>query len=79
MELVQLYENNFRDVPAMLRRFADDIEAGKHGEVSRVATVMVTDSNGVERVEVFGWGKTEYWDTLGILGAGVHKLHRMIV
>lgn len=50
-EVVTAYETNFRDVPATLRVIADEIEAGKHGDVGQCAVVLLG-----ETCEVFGAG-----------------------
>lgn len=42
-EVVTLYERNLRQVPEMLRALADDIAAGKYGEVSCCAISMLGD------------------------------------
>jgi hypothetical protein len=49
--VVALYETNYRDVPATLRVIADEIEAGKYGEVSCLAVALLGDT-----MEVFGLG-----------------------
>lgn len=51
-EVVPLFESNFRDPAATLRVIADDIEAGKYGNVEEVAIAL----NGAENVEVFATG-----------------------
>lgn len=72
--VVPLYETNFRDVPAMLRRLADDIEAGKYGEVREGATVLM----GSE-LEVFGWGQDQDGASTAImLQAGAMRLIRAV-
>lgn len=71
MELVKtIYESNFRDVPATLRRIADEIEAGSYGEVSCVGLVLLGDS-----LEVFGIGPDSEAPSIAlVLNAGVMKL-----
>ena len=50
-EIVELYPTNFQDVPAMLRKLADDIEAGAYGPVGCVSSVVLGD-----QMRVFGFG-----------------------
>jgi hypothetical protein len=71
MELVKtIYESNFRDVPATLRRIADEIEAGNYGEVSCVGLALLGDS-----LEVFGIGPDSEAPSVAlVLNAGVMKL-----
>lgn len=73
-EVVTLYETNARNVLAMLRGLADDIEAGKYGEVGEAAAVI----NG-ETVEVFGWGSVQDGASTAILlQAGAMRIIRAV-
>ena len=60
-----------QDVPAMLRRLADDIEAGEYGEVQETAVVV----SGAE-LEVFGFGTADGAVTHYMLGCAMQKLQR---
>lgn len=51
--LVLMRETNLLDVPATLRRIADEIEAGKYGEAAAAVVVLDTD------LEVFYMGTGE--------------------
>lgn len=51
LKVVELDAAPFRDVPRMLRKLADDIEAGTYGDVGPVAVALRT-----EGLEVFGFG-----------------------
>jgi hypothetical protein len=74
-KIVWIYESNFRDAAASLRRMADDIEAGSYGEVHGVAVVLDGD-----KIEVFGMGKkSEPEQTALLLQAGSLKLTRMFL
>lgn len=69
-EVVSIYETNFHDIPAMLRKLADEIEAGEYGEVNEAACAIFAD-----RVEVFGWGPTRDGASAALLlQAGAHIL-----
>ena len=73
-EVVSLYETNSRDIPAMLRRMADDIEAGTYGDVSEAAFVLCGDT-----LEVFGWGPDQDGATSAtLLQAGAMRLIRAV-
>lgn len=51
-EIVTLYKSNMRDVPATLREIADEIEAGKYGNVGCAGLAIMGD-----KVEAFGMGE----------------------
>jgi hypothetical protein len=69
-EVVTLYDSNMRDVPTMLRRLADDIEAGLHGDVQEAAAVVFGDT-----LDVMGWGRTQDGgSTALLLQAGAQRL-----
>lgn len=61
-EVVTLYETNFREPVATLRKIADDIEAGSYGEVGSVAVVLLGDT-----MEVFGAGTDCEAPAIGLL------------
>jgi len=54
-DVVPLPTAVLRDVPAMLREWADAIEAGEHGEVRRCALVL--DADGRIKVATAGEGE----------------------
>jgi hypothetical protein len=68
-----LYEKNYRDIPAMLRKLANDIEAGTFGEAVDALCVLETD----KKVEVFGWGEAQLKTTLGLMELGKRKLYEI--
>ena len=52
-EIIKLRDADLTDVPAMLRKLADDIEAGEHGDVHTCfAVIPVVDDFPM----IFGWG-----------------------
>lgn len=70
MELVKLYDTNFRDSVAMLRKLADDVEAGVYGDVACVGVAMLAD-----QLEVFGFGPDSEAPSVAMtLQAGALKL-----
>ncbi len=58
-----------QDIPAMLRKIADWIEAGEYGEVREAALV----ASGAE-LEVFGLGRADGTVTHYLLACGQRKL-----
>jgi hypothetical protein len=69
-EVHTLYPTNFRDPAATLRAIADDIEAGKFGEITQVAMVMLGDT-----CEVFHAGPDADGATIAtLLQAGAHRM-----
>jgi hypothetical protein len=72
MKVVELNSSNFRDIPATLRQIADDIEAGKCGEVRSVALVR---DNG-EEINVHGLGECSAAEAYMLLGVGMRELEK---
>lgn len=65
-----IYESNFRDPVATLRRLASDIETGVYGDVSQVAVVVLGD-----KCDVFGAGaESEPCVTAVLLQAGAQNI-----
>lgn len=54
MNVVTLRDTSLTDVPGMLRKAADAIEAGKHGEVS--GAVLVLQIGDCADLAVFSFG-----------------------
>lgn len=52
MNVVPIYNSNFRQVPETLRFIAKEIEAGKYGDVGCAGLVIVGDT-----MEMFGMGE----------------------
>lgn len=71
-----LYEVNFRNVPEMLRKLADEIEDEvEYGYVTQAAMVIFGD-----KLHIFGWGeKCDAGEISLLLQAGNHKLVREVV
>lgn len=62
LNVVELYESNFRDPAATLRLIADEIEAGKYGDIGTVAVAVFGGT-----VEVFGAGPDSDMPSVAIL------------
>jgi hypothetical protein len=60
--VAELPVGNLMDVAAMARRFADDLDAGKWGEVSRV--IVIVENGGMP---ILGWGEnTSPYELMGM-------------
>lgn len=69
-EVITLYESNFRDPAATLRKIADEIEGGKHGHVGCLAVALLGDT-----FEVFGAGEDSDGPSVcTLLQAGVTRI-----
>ena len=69
-EVVPLYETNASDVVAMLRAFADEVEAGEHGENVHVVSVIST----CDGLHVRGWGKLDGLTAIANLNLGLAQM-----
>lgn len=70
LKVVQLHKSNYRDPAATLRKIADEIEAGKYGDVGCVGLVLMGDT-----VEVFGMGQDSEGPSVAmLLHAGFMRL-----
>jgi len=73
-EIVSLYESNFRDPIATLRKIADQIEAGEFGDVGCIAVALLGDT-----MEVFGAGEdSEAPSVAMLLHAGFVRLSNSV-
>lgn len=68
-EVVTLYDANMRDIPAMLRRLADQIEGG---EVDARQAACVVETK--HEVVVYGWGDSTILGSIGLLTIGAQRL-----
>lgn len=46
------------DIPAMRRRLADQVEAGRYGQVTSMLVLMPTVDDDID---IFGWGDSDGW------------------
>lgn len=72
LKVVSLYEENMRDIPAMLRRLADNIEKGE-GDYADVAGIVSVMRHSDYSVNVFGHGEENY--DVSIVALELGKLH----
>jgi len=63
------------DIPALLRTIADEMEAGKYGEVTEGALVL----NASEGLELFGLGKADSTVTHYLFCCGARKMEEPTV
>jgi hypothetical protein len=72
LKVFTLFKSNYRDPVAALRVIADDIEAGKYGDVGTIGVVLLGDT-----MEVFGMGVDSTGPSVALLlNAGVLRLTR---
>jgi hypothetical protein len=70
LNVVAFPGNNLNDVPLMARKFTDDVEAGKYGEV-RAVVLAVESTDGFS---TFGWGDADDpFRVVGLLTAGAQS------
>jgi hypothetical protein len=62
LKVVTLYESNFQDPVATLRKLASDIEAGEYGDVASLGVVLAGDE-----LCIFGMGKESQAATVASL------------
>jgi len=59
----------YLDIAGAMRRVADAIEAGEHGNVRLIAAVMIHDGEAT----LFGWGEGSDLEIMGALAIGHHR------
>ena len=75
LKVVALYDSNYREVPATLRKIAQEIEDGVYGEVTTASLVLFGST-----LEVFGMGVDSEAPTVAlVLHAGVNKLSNTLL
>lgn len=72
-EVHTLYDVNASDVPAMLRQSADSIESETDGNDRTRAMMGVQVTQG-GTIAIYGSGKIERFEAIGILQAAITKL-----
>lgn len=72
LKVVEIYPSNFRDPAATLRKIAEDIESGKHGEVGCIGIVLLGDE-----LKVFGAGQDSEGPSVHyVLSCGVAMMQK---
>jgi hypothetical protein len=76
MNVVQLPTGNVQDLPAMARRFAEDLERGDYGEVNTILVVI----DGPSTLEILNWGDNPtVFGAIGLLEVGKGHMVRMLL
>lgn len=75
LKVVPLYDSNAANIPAMLRRLAQQIEDGDY-QPEMIQCVMLQRYDDVLSVECFGWGLDagDRFRAAGVLHAGIAAL-----
>jgi len=73
-EVIPLYEHNASDIAAMLRDAAASIETEEAEGYQRTRCVVAVQITEDRHIKVYGWGKTDHLDSIGVLTAGAAYL-----
>lgn len=73
-EVHTLYATNAADIPAMLRQAAASIETEAAEGYSPTRAVIAVQVSEEGEVQVYGWGRTETFDSIAVLQIGAAKL-----
>ncbi len=73
-EVVSLYDHNASDIAAMLRDAADSIETEEAEGFQRTRCIVAVQIFEDRDIKVYGWGKTDVTDSIGVLTAGAGYL-----
>ena len=71
LKVVKMPDNPLTDIPNVLRRIADEIEAGSYGEIEMAGVVMENDSGDIE---TFGAGKTDFYRGYTLFAKGMKAM-----
>jgi hypothetical protein len=63
----------YREIVTMLRKMANDIEAGDFGQAEDAVFILQSDQG----VKVFGWGKALMPNSIGLIELGKAQLFRV--
>ncbi len=75
MNVVTLRDTSLSDVPGMLRKTADAIEAGEYGEVAGAVLILQIGEN--EDLEIFAFGRMPTTaHTVGLMEAAKIRMIR---
>jgi hypothetical protein len=75
LKVVPLYDSNAANIPAMLRKLAQQIEEGDYSP-EMIQCVMLQRHDDLLSVECFGWGLDagDRFRAAGVLTAGISAL-----
>lgn len=74
MKVIELTKSNFRDIPATLRRIADDIEAYNFERVEDAVIVLQGD-----QLNVFHTGRGDVGSAYMLLGCAKRKIEHAVL
>jgi hypothetical protein len=72
-EVVTLYDSNASQIPAMLRKRADAIEAETEQDDRTIASILVEVTESGD-LEIYGFGATDDFHCLGVLAMASARL-----
>lgn len=72
-DIITLYQDNCADIPAMLKKAADNIEAETpdHDRTVSMVCLQIHESGDIQ---IFGWGATDTRDCIATLAIAQHQL-----
>lgn len=70
MNIVDLNKVSLMDIPGQLRKLADAIEEGAHGNVDLLTVVLQNEFN----VDVFGYGHADLLKSIALFNLAITKL-----
>jgi len=73
-EVISLYDTNASDIAAMLRQAADSIELEEAEGFQRTRCIVAVQITEDRHIKVYGWGKTDITDSIGVLTVGASYL-----
>lgn len=73
-EVHVLYEDNARDIAAMLRTAADSIETEREEGFSPTRAMVAVQISAAGKIQVYGWGSTDLTDSIALLEMGKFDL-----
>lgn len=68
-----IYDVNASDIPAMLRKSADSIEA-ETSDMDRTRAMIGVQVTYGEVIAIYGWGALDRFTAIGVLQAAITKL-----
>lgn len=78
-EVVTLYEKNAGDIAAMLRQSAESIETEEAEGFAATRAMVAVQISEAGHIQVYGWGQTNTFDSIAVLGLGAALLKRNVL
>lgn len=73
-EVVTLYETNASNIADMMRQAAESIETEDAEEYDLTRAMIAVQITEGRQIKVYGWGRTDIMDSIGVLTAGATYL-----